>query len=245
MSKLIVCISAIALFITACNKKNDGNLVPVPDAPTAYVKVVNASSNASTSDMFVNGVLAKAQIIYPFTTNYFAINPDVNGNNKVVFFKANTKDTLSKLTLKFSANNYYTITLTDSSGFVTNAIIADTAKIANPNKCYVRFFYLSSDPGLVVSMYALLDVFLNTSTSTNRAFDHRGFNDHNKQSNPYAVTKEFIPGQYTIHLLSHFTGDTLLKNIPITTKAGMLYTISLYGSTGTPNGVGVIINEDK
>ena len=207
--------TAMLLMVNAC-KKTDPNAA----VPQTKLIVFNASPDAKSFDVILNGFTTLSNVSYPERTQYLRIAPGTY--HLTVPFTNNTDIKLTDATIDFRSGVNYSLLAVDSASKIKLTLITDNLK-ASDTAASVRFFQLSPNAPYV-------SLSLNDSVYT--GFSFRKFNDEAT----IISNANFRPqtsGTYTIKAITTDSSKTVLDslpNIPLLTRK--IYTIYLKGFAG-------------
>lgn len=224
MIKYLSCLAIVAFSfsVTGCLK---GGITPVYPASTAFF-VIQASPDAPSTDIYINGLLSLPNTAYGTDTGYVFPAPGA-----YEFKIAEAGKTSYYLTKSFNldSNTYYSIFFIDSVSKMKAVAVEDNFSVPASDSVQVRYLDFSPD----LAYHAVK--FSSTTTTDILEENGRYFND--QVISPYRADFTTLKaGTYNIDL-SFIGSGTPFKTISnIELKGGKAYTIYLkgfYGGTGT------------
>jgi hypothetical protein len=219
-----VCLlGAGVLTLNSCLKQNN-----TPPQPTGRISVLQASPDAPSMDLYLNGSKVNTSQVITFASGG-SLNQPV-GTYAVSFADAATGDTLMSHTDSVG-NGFYSLIVYDTGSRRDFMYFPEQFEQATDNSAaYVRFLQLSPNAGLT-------DVYVGTS----KKYAQRSFADNL----PDPTLSEFgtiTPGTYSFTALNSSTGDTLATLQDITLSSGGAYTVFLQGLAGRSDSLGLKLN---
>lgn len=210
ISYLLFILTGLTL-VTSCKKHDDYNF---ESTVTASVRLVNASTDAGPSTLYITDVLRTPNAVSfgsnsGYNTTYVGdITADAKGANNNVLASANTT---------FDANGKYTFFLTGTSGSYSLLSLHDDTQAAASGKAKVRF--VQAAPGLTSANLLMGGAALFSA----QAF--KSVTDYN----------EVTAGTY-VFAVTNTGNNTLLASTSFTLQAGksyIVYTSGISGGNGT------------
>jgi hypothetical protein len=208
-------VSLIVMFITAgivsCNNDNK-NTTP----PASSFAVINASPDAASLDVYLNGGSLVRNLTYGADTGYFTVSP---GTYTLSFATTGTSTSLLDQGVSFAPGVTYSVFAIDSVNHLQTAVVTDSASIPSSDSVEVRFLNFSPNS-------PALDLAINGAV----AFSNRGYNDI--AANTSAAHFNYLaPGTYTVAL--RVAGSSVaLYSTSVTLQGGKVYTLYAKGLTG-------------
>ena len=203
---------ALALGITSCNLDDNDNTTP----PVAAVAFVNASPDATSIDIYLNGSPVVYGLHYGSDTGYYSVQA---GTYSLVIDSAGSSTTRYSNSITFSSGISYTVFAIDSLSHLQTVAVADSVAIPSSDSVAVRFFNFSPNA-------PSLDFAINGSA----LFSGRTYND--VASNPSVAKFSYLaPGTYAVTLFAAGTSVSLYTTT-ITVEGGKIYTFYSKGFSG-------------
>lgn len=185
-----------------------------PSAPS-YIRLMHASPNTPTVDVYANGSPIARNLGYRQFTEYFAIP---GGNyNIVVYPLGHTTNPILSLNINIPGGSIFTISVIGLSPDITLLPVEEPRMNIPSGKLMLRFVHLSPNAPV-----------LDLATQTGTVFSNV----------PYKGITQYIPvnpGTYTFYLNVAGTGQRILYVPNIRLEGGRFYTIYAIGNgVGTP-----------
>jgi hypothetical protein len=222
----LILLLAGAGFIS-CNNE-DNNTVP----PASSFAVVNASPDAGSLDVYVNGGPLVRNLPYGDDTGYFTISP---GTYTFSFADSGSTTSFLDQGISLEPGITYSVFAIDSVSHLQTAVITDSARLPSIDSVEARFFNFSPNA-------PALDLAINGTV----AFSARSYDDVGV--NPMAAHfTYFTPGTYTVELRLAGT-STVLYTTSVTLVGGKVYTLyakGFIGDTGAASlGIGTVVHNE-
>jgi len=197
--------------VVSCNDNNK-NTTP----PATSFGVINASPDAGSLDVYLNGGPLVRNLAPGADTGYFTVVP---GTYTLSFADSATTTSLLDQQVSFAPGVAYSVFAIDSVSHLQTAVVPDSAAIPSTDSVEARFFNFSPNA-------PALDLAING----NVAFSGRGYNDI--AANPAAARFTYLtPGTYALELRVAGT-STVLYSTSVTLTGGKVYTLYAKGFTG-------------
>ena len=201
--------------VNACKKTDPNQAVP-----KTRLIIFNASPDANSFDVILNGFPTLTNVSYPERTNYLSIPPGTY--HMTIPFTNQPEIKLSDATIDFRSGLNYTLLAVDYASKMKLTLITDNLK-ASDTAASVRFFQLSPNAPYV-------NIALNDSI--HKGFSYRQFNDEASIISN-ANFRLQSSGTYTIKAITTDSSKTILDSLPnIPFYNGKIYTIYLKGFVG-------------
>jgi hypothetical protein len=202
----------LAAGVVSCNDDNK-NTTP----PASSFGVVNASPNAGSLDVYLNGGSVVRNLAYGADTGYFTVAP---GSYTMTFADSGSSTSLLDQNLSLAPGVAYSVFAIDSVSHLQTAIVADSASLPSSDSAEARFLNFSPNA-------PALDFVVNGTTVV---FSGRSYND--VAVNPTAAHFSYLtPGTYTVELRVAGT-STVLYTTSLTLEGGKVYTFYAKGFAG-------------
>jgi len=202
----------VAAGVISCNN-DDNNTAP----PVSSFGVVNASPDAGSLDVYLNGGSVVRNLGFGADTGYFTVTP---GTYTLSFTDSGTTTSLLDQGVSFMPGVAYSIFAIDSVSHLQTAIVPDSASLPSTDSVEARFLNFSPNA-------PALDLVVNGTTVL---FSGRSYNDI--AANPAAARFSYLtPGTYTVELRVAGT-STVLYSTSVTFEGGKIYTLYAKGFTG-------------
>lgn len=204
-------------FIASCKKHDDNDFSATV---TANVRLVNTSTDAGPSNLYVTDVLrTTASVAYGANSGY----TQTYVGDIVADARAANNSVLASTGTTFSANSNYTFFLTGVSGTYSLIPLNDDTPAASSGKAKVRFVQAAiglTSANLLLNGTALFSAQLFKGVTE--------YSEVNAAAYTFAVTN---------------TGsNTLLANASATLQAGKNYTVYVYGISGSSGATALAVN---
>ena len=224
-ASLIVMIAAAV--VVGC--KNDNNATT---QPASTFGVVNASPDAGTLDVYMNGAPLVRSLMYGADTGYFTVYP---GTYTLSFADSASTTSLLDQSVSFSPGVTYSVFAIDSVSHLQTAVVMDSVSAPSDDSVATRFLNFSPNA-------PALDLAING----NVVFSGRNYND--VAANPAAARFSYLTaGTYTLELRAAGT-PTVLYTTSVTISGGKIYTFyaqGFAGETGTsPLTIGTLVHNE-
>jgi hypothetical protein len=209
-ASLLVMIAAAG--VISCNN-DDNNTAP----PISSFGVVNASPDAGSLDVYLNGGPVTRNLAFGADTGYFTVAP---GTYTLSFADSGTTTSLLDQGVSFMPGVAYSVFAIDSVSHLQTAVVVDSAAVPSSDSAEARFLNFSPNA-------PALDLVVNGTTVL---FSGRSYNDI--AANPAAARFSYLtPGTYTVELRIAGT-STVLYSTSVTFEGGKIYTLYAKGFTG-------------
>lgn len=196
--------------ITSCKKNDDYNF---ESTVTANVRLVNASTDAGPSTLYMSDVL-RTQDPVAFGSSSIYYQTYVGQVDATV--KTSSGTALATTNTELNAFGKYTFFLTGKTGSYGVINLQDDTVAASSGKAKVRFVQASS------SLTNTINV-LSNGTSLFTALSYKTVSDYNEVS----------AGTYVFAVTNTGSNTTLASSTSVNLQAGKNYTVYTYGDSGT------------
>jgi hypothetical protein len=226
--KALFTVSLLSLLtITGCSKDESNPVVPAPTSSNANVKVIHASPDAPGVDLFVDGTVAKSNLMFPENTGYLTV---AAGSRNVKVNVTGTSTSVINATLPLSENTSYSVFAIDVVSKLTTLVIVDNLTAPAAGNAHVRFIHLSPNaPAVDIAV-----------TGGAVVWSKKSFKEYS----------DFTPlpaGTYNLEVRIAGTTTVVLPLPGITLESGKIYTVfakGLVGETGSKAlGAQIIVNK--